>query len=192
MKRVDLNKLTDEEIVRLILDNKDPEYFEVIYNRYAQKVYNKSLGFVKSKVKAEDVAHDVFLKVFLKLGSFNFSARFSTWLFAITYNYCVDYVTREKRYKLEYKDYSLEEIAEEETTYENEILNIQLDRLKVIMDILLPEEKMILLLKYQDELTIKEIEVVTNLSTSAVKMRLKRSRDKVIQIYHDKYSHNVI
>jgi len=192
MKRTELNQLTDEKLVQLILDKKDPEYFEVIYDRYAQRIYNKSLGFVKNKNKAEDITHDIFLKVFLKLGSFNFNAKFSTWLYAITYNYCVDYVNNEQKNRLEIKQYYQKKISERETTNDSDILKIQLDRLKVIMDMLLPEEQMILLVKYQDALTIKDIELVTNLSTSAVKMRLKRARDKVLQIYKDKYSHNVI
>ena len=192
MTKAEKDKYTDEEIIQLILSKKDPDYFEIIYDRYAQKVYNKSLGFVKDTVKAQDITHDIFVKVYLKLGSFHFKAKFSTWLYAVTYNFCVNYMNKEQKRKIEFETYSHEIIIEDDDNNEKEIMEIQLDRLRVIMDMLNPEERMILLLKYQDELSIGDIEIVTELSPSAIKMRLKRSRDKVLQLYLDKYSHNIL
>ena len=60
---------------------------------------------------------------------------------------------------------------------------MRVDKLKKVMDLISPEEKMILLLKYQDNLTIKEIVSVLEIGESAVKMRIKRAKDKLIEVY---------
>ena len=60
---------------------------------------------------------------------------------------------------------------------------MRVDKLKKAMDLLAPDEKMIILLKYQDHLTIKEIGTVLDIGQSAVKMRVKRAKDKLIDIY---------
>lgn len=62
---------------------------------------------------------------------------------------------------------------------------MRVDKLKKAMELISPDEKMILLLKYQDYLTIKEIVSVLGIGESAVKMRIKRSKDKLIQVYSE-------
>jgi len=59
------------------------------------------------------------------------------------------------------------------------------DKLKKALDMLDPNDKMILLLKYQDDFSIKEIMESLEISESAVKMRLKRAREKVINVYEN-------
>mgnify|MGYP000727933735 CR=1 FL=1 len=60
----------------------------------------------------------------------------------------------------------------------------QVEKLKVALELISPEEKMILLLKYQDYLSIKEIESALGIGESAVKMRIKRAKDKLITVYN--------
>lgn len=60
---------------------------------------------------------------------------------------------------------------------------MKVDKLKKAMELISPDEKMILLLKYQDYLTIKEIESVLGIGESAVKMRIKRAKDKLTSVY---------
>ena len=62
---------------------------------------------------------------------------------------------------------------------------MRVDKLKKAMELISPDEKMILLLKYQDYLTIKEIVSVLGIGESAVKMRIKRAKDKLIQVYSE-------
>jgi RNA polymerase sigma-70 factor (ECF subfamily) len=62
---------------------------------------------------------------------------------------------------------------------------MRLDKLKQALELVSPDEKMILLLKYQDNLSIKEIESVLDIGESAVKMRIKRAKDKLLTVYND-------
>ena len=61
---------------------------------------------------------------------------------------------------------------------------MKVEKLKVALELISPEEKMILLLKYQDYLSIKEIESALGIGESAVKMRIKRAKDKLITVYN--------
>ena len=77
--------------------------FEVLYDRYATMVYNKCYGFANGVDEAKDLTQDVFLRVFIKLASFKGKSKFSTWLYAFTYNHCVNYVNRNTAKKFEKK-----------------------------------------------------------------------------------------
>tara|TARA_R110002096_G_scaffold121504_3_gene263071 strand:+ start:297 stop:761 length:465 start_codon:yes stop_codon:yes gene_type:complete len=150
-------------------------------------VYNKCYGFAKNEDEAKDLTQDVFLKLFVKLASFKAKAKFSTWLYAFTYNHCVNYVTRNTAKKFEkqsvdYKD--IENLSDDYDEDDNSFLNMKIEKLKVALELISPGEKMILLLKYQDFLSIKEIESALGIGESAVKMRIKRAKDKLITVYN--------
>lgn len=183
----DNNKVSDEELVKSIVKTNDTLLFEILYDRYALMVYNKCLGFAKDSDEAKDLTQDIFLKLFVKLASFKGKSKFSTWLYAFTYNHCVNYITRNTAKKFEkqavdYKD--IENISEKKD--DNSFLQMQVDKLKVAMNLISPDEKMILLLKYQDNLSIREVSSVLDIGESAVKMRLKRAKEKLVNVYTKK------
>lgn len=183
-----LNTISDEDLVKTIVKTNDTLLFEILYDRFSQMVYNKCLGFSKDEDEAKDLTQDVFLKLFVKLASFKGKSKFSTWLYAFTYNHCVNYVTRNTQKKIQRESIDIE-IAETVEDGEFELYNfhdMKVEKLKKALELIAPEEKMILLLKYQDYLSIKEIEDVLSISESAVKMRLKRAKDKLINVYNNK------
>jgi RNA polymerase sigma-70 factor (ECF subfamily) len=185
----DINKQSDEELIEVIVNTNDTLLFEVLYDRYASLVYNKCYGFAKDADEAKDLTQDVFLKLFVKLASFKGKSKFSTWLYAFTYNHCVNYVTRNTAKKFEkqsvdYKD--IENISDDEDDASS-FIDMRVDKLKVALEMIEPDEKMILLLKYQDFLTIKEIVSVLDIGESAVKMRIKRAKDKLVNVYNENF-----
>ncbi|PWH82046.1 RNA polymerase subunit sigma-70 [Algibacter marinivivus] len=188
MKTLDnINKLSDEDLVEAIVKTNNTLLFEILYDRYAGLVYNKCYGFAKDEHEAKDLTQDVFLKLFVKLASFKGKSKFSTWLYSFTYNHCVNYVTRNTAKKFEkqsvdYKD--IENLSEDEEN-DDSFLSMKVDKLKVALELISPEEKMILLMKYQDFLTIKEIEEALGIGQSAVKMRIKRAKDKLVTVYNE-------
>jgi len=178
------DKYTDAELIQQIVANKDALLFGVLYDRYSKLVYNKCLGFAKSNKEAEDLTQDIFLMLYVKLGSFKGTSKFSTWLYSFTYNFCVNYVNRNKERKINdnsVKFDSLEEILVEVT--DNLLLQMQVDKLKKALELITPEDKTLLLLKYQDGASIKELEDVLEIKSSAIKMRLKRTKAKVVEMY---------
>ena len=186
------HKLNDEQIVRLILDNKEPAYFEIIYDRYARKIYNKCLNFVNEKMLAQDLTHDILLKVYLNLNSFSFKSKFSTWLYSVMYNFCASTHREIVKHRSEIGKYFHEEPNIHEENPDELLFQLKVDRLKTLLEQLSMEDRMILLLKYQDDFSIKDIKSVTALSESAIKMRLKRAKEKVLQLYREKYTNNIM
>jgi RNA polymerase sigma-70 factor (ECF subfamily) len=183
-----VNSWSDEELVKAIVSANDTLLFEILYDRYAKVVYNKCYGFSKSNQEAEDLTQDVFLKLFVKLGTFKGKSKFSTWLYAFTYNHCVNYVNRNNSKKIEKKSVDAENLQESYYNPEeddHDINQLRVEKLKEALEKISPEEKMILLLKYQDFLSIKELKDILDIGESAVKMRLKRAKEKLINVYND-------
>jgi RNA polymerase sigma-70 factor (ECF subfamily) len=180
------SQFTDEELVQKIVANNNSLFFGVLYDRYSKMVYNKCYGFSKSQDEAEDLTQDVFLMLFVKLASFQGRSKFSTWLYSFTYNFCVNYVNRNKQRKMSDKsipmddaEYKLTEEVPDESIYE-----LKASKLEKALNMVSPEDKSILLLKYQDGASIKELSEVLELGESAIKMRLKRAKAKLLEIYN--------
>lgn len=178
-----MKELSDEELVRLYIDKQRNEYFERLYERYCDKVYRKCLSFTKDPVRAEDYTHDVFLKVVIKLGTFREQAKFSTWLYSITYNHCTDQLRVTNQRREVYVDDGWERMDVGEDDGLAELAELEAQQVQRAMQLLAPDEQTMLMMKYQDDVSIREIADINGLTESAVKMRLKRSRDKLRKHY---------
>jgi RNA polymerase sigma factor (sigma-70 family) len=177
---MNVKKFTDEQLVALFIETQKNLYFEQLYDRYSDKVYRKCLSFVKDDAKAEDFTHDIFLKLVLNLSSYKETAKFSTWLYSITYNYCIDQTRVAKKYSEVGLDDNFDVPDDDD---DSEIAELEAQQLNKAMKQILPEEKSILMMKYQDDLSIKEISDSLDISESAVKMRLLRAKEKLRKVY---------
>lgn len=177
--------LTDEELVEQIIKTKNDFLFGVLYERFSHVVYNKCYGFTKTQAEAKDLAQDVFIKLYQKIVSFQGKSKFSTWMYSLTYNMCVDYVNKKTLNTVSSSDIELEDLSHLQIeTDDYSLFQMREDLLKRALEDIAPEDKMILLLKYQDDFTIKEIMVVLEINEGAVKMRLKRAKARIIEAYN--------
>jgi len=178
---------SDEEIVLLILNSGNQELFEILYLRYFKKVRDKCFSFLKDAKLSEEFANDILTKAYEKIPGFKGNSSFSSWLYSITYNYCIDYLRAKK--KLHYPDWnSNNEIPEIIDESETDFEEASYENLLTIFELIHPEEKVLLLMKYQDNLPIKQIAKTLRISEDAVKMRLKRARSRVIYMYNQKFN----
>lgn len=181
--------LSDEDLVKAIVLKNDTLLFEILYDRYDKLVYNKCRGFSKHDDEAEDLTQDIFLKLFVKLKTFKGKSKFSTWLYSFTYNHCVNYVNRSTAKKIEKQSVDTDNLKDEhygsQEQDDADIQNLKVEKLKEALEKISPEEKMILLLKYQDSLSIKDLCGVLDIGESAVKMRLKRAKEKLVNVYNE-------
>ncbi|MBN1951936.1 MAG: sigma-70 family RNA polymerase sigma factor [Bacteroidales bacterium] len=178
--------LKDEQIIAKIRDENGSKYFEVLYHRYYHKVLAKCYSLVKNRKLAEELAEDIFSKVFEKLSSFKQLSSFSSWLFSITYNHCIDYLRKKK--KMHYPSWNREnEISEIVEDTEEVLEEVNYDRVLQIMELIHPEEKALLHMKYEDNLSMKQIGTALRISEDAAKMRLKRARTRVLYLYRQKF-----
>jgi len=186
MKNDQLLYLSDEEIINhMSLDNSNA-CFDILYSRYYQKVFDKCLSLVKNKSTAKELADEVFSKILEKLHTFKHLSSFSSWIYSITYNHCIDYLRARKN--MHYPNWSLEnKIPEIIDESEEPVYEINYENLQLILELIHPEEKALLLMKYMDKLSMKQISSALRISEDAAKMRLKRARTRVIYLYSQKF-----
>ncbi|WP_080240386.1 RNA polymerase sigma factor [Spirosoma rigui] len=169
--------LNDEEVIRKYLNTKPNDCFETLYNRYVGKVYNRCLSMTKDTEKAQDFTHDIFIRMFARLDRFEERSTFSTWLYSISYNYCVDQLRVSKRLTTTELDSNID--CQLPTNEDAERAEYSLQLLAQAMNSIAPQEALILRMKYQEGLDVQQIAATLSLKNSAVKMRLKRARDRV-------------
>ena len=180
-------KLTDEVLVKLIVSSKDPILFKVLYERYIFKVFNTSLSFSNNNQEAEDICQDIFLKLLDKIHTFNGTSKFSTWLYSFTYNHCVNYFHRNKVNKFEKITSNIEQMCDEVIAQSNDEELVQMKKLEKLgeaLELIPFEDKQILILKYQEFKSVKDLMDLHNAGESAIKMRLKRAKEKLLGVYN--------
>ncbi len=182
---------TDEDLVRLIKEEGRSELFGILYNRYSEKVYRKCMSFVKDSDIAQDMVQDVLLKAFSQLSKFKGNSRFSTWLYAITYNYCVEQYRKHSRYtKVDLNEtYELAEVDESE---EKARFETRKNCLKCSLEEISRDDRVILTMKYQEQSSIKELMDHLHISESAVKMRLARARKRLKAVLAESEQQTVV
>jgi RNA polymerase sigma factor (sigma-70 family) len=185
-KRPD-SQLSDEEIVAELQARMDADRFSVLYDRYTARVYQKCIGMTRDRDLSKDLVHDIFLKAFVNLGKFDHRSKFGTWLYSITYNYCLDHLRKQQRRKEDDIDEERGPSEHPDDDNESRLLGLRAERLEEVLHQLDPADRALLLMKYQEDLPITDIMQVLAVSESAVKMRLMRARERAIARYHETY-----
>lgn len=164
----------------------ETKLFEELYNRYIQRVYLKCLRFTNDRDEAADLAQEIMLKIYCRLGDFKRQSLFSTWLFSVVNNYCIDFSRKQKSLVSKNKKVHLiqDEVCEMADVEEDEQLWIlKFDILSVVLNEIPVLEKQLLLMKYSEGLSIQSIADSLGLKESVTKMRIKRAKDRAIQIF---------
>ncbi len=180
--------LSDSQLIALYLQEQDARYFSQLYRRYASKVFAKCISMLADHGMARDATQDVFIKILLNLSKFTEQSSFSTWVYSITYNYCIDLIRKKKKNILLFT----EDVGRISTETEVEIpdsviLEMETNRLEKVMGKLPIGDKAILDMKYTDDLSIKEIGQVLNKTESAIKMQIMRAKIKAQGIYEEMF-----
>jgi RNA polymerase sigma factor (sigma-70 family) len=178
--------MTDEEVVERILQG-EMHLQEVIYDRYSGKIFHKCISLIKDREAAKDCTHDIMVKILMKLADFKGRSAFSLWIHSITYNYCMDYLSKQKRLDFsDYTEYEYEHVADDGEALEMKMLqDLKLTQLEAVLEQLKPDEKLILMMYYQDNMSVKDIADTLSIGESAAKMRLKRSREHLGELIID-------
>lgn len=178
--------LSDEMIVSRILDSGQNNLFAILFERYQKKVHCKCMSLLKNEDLAEEFVEEIFSKVFENLSTFQNRSLFSSWLYAVANNYCIDYLRNKK--KLHYpnwnKENELPDIIDESS---EDIPAINYGDLSKVLDLIHPEEKALILMKYQDGLSLRVIGESLRITEDAAKMRLKRAKARILFLYKKEF-----
>ena len=171
--------LSDEALVQQIKTTADPALLGILVQRYQTTVVQACYRYVKDHDTAQDLSQEVFLRVLIKIHSFDGKAAFSTWLHTIVDNRCIDHLRKDKRAL--HQDISERIIATLADELEDESEKLTLEKLLAMMEQISGEAKLLLLLKYQEGYSVRQMQQATGLSEAVIKMRLHRAKTKLRQ-----------
>lgn len=165
----------------------DTNAFAYLINKYKDMAYTIAIKIVKSHEDAEEVAQDSFLKAFEKLNTFKGNAKFSTWLYTIVYRNSITKIRKKKVDTSGIDDYVIDNHSEGDDFPQIEAMKNE-EQQKYVKEAVnkLPEKDALLItLFYMNDNSIEEIEEITGLSQSNVKVKLFRARKKLNQTLSD-------
>lgn len=177
-------ELEDEQIIERYLEFQASVCFRILYSRYSGKIYSKAITMLKNEKQAEDAVQEIFTKIFLNLHKFGGKSKFSTWVYSVTYNFCIDYIRRSKKTKNLFSDEmdNPPDIVDDDIPDEA-LLQMEVSQLRRVLAELPEGDRTILLMKYQDDMAIKEIATIIGKRESAVKMQLKRAKERAKRLH---------
>ena len=168
----------------------EEDAFQEILGRYRGPIYNLCYRMARNPEDARDLAQEVFIKVFSLLDRFDEGYAFSSWLFRIATNHCIDHLRRNRLRFLSLdgttgpdgEEYEFQVAAD--TPEPDEVLQRKeaLERLEEVIAELPPHYKAITLLRHDQQLSYEEIAEVLQLPLGTVKARIHRARNLVQQM----------
>jgi RNA polymerase sigma factor (sigma-70 family) len=185
--------IEDQHYINLVLDG-NTNSFATLVDRYKDLVFTLALKMLNNREEAEEIAQDTFIKVYNSLNKFKGESKFSTWIYKVTYNTCLDALKKKK--KQQNVTY-IEDFSEHQTkTLENILDSIdEKERNQAIQDCLeeLPsDEAFLLTLYYFDDQSIEEIAKIMNSSISNIKVKLFRTRKKLASILKNRLEPEIL
>jgi RNA polymerase sigma-70 factor (ECF subfamily) len=167
----------------------DEAAFREIVERYQSKVFSIVHGIVRQRNDVEDIAQQVFAKVYVSLKNFDFRSSLITWIYKITVNECFDYLRKRKVRKLVYEsDLSEDEVRRVENTEPSVDRQSPADATLARRDYVLKlltrvseEERMLLMLKEVEGYSVEELAERTGMNENTIKVKLFRARQKLVK-----------
>lgn len=143
--------------------------FELLYERYFDKLVWYANGYVQHSHIAEDIVQEIFIQLIEFPGKFDHTKRFSTWIYVITGNRCKNYLRDEKQREQHLKLHRNENQFRTNKSHHQFDANVLKQQLTSVFSTLSEKEKMIYQLRFEQELSIKEIAEQLNIPEGSVK-----------------------
>lgn len=175
---MNLSRLSDEELLHRFQEYGTANFFSELVRRYEAEVLKKCYQRLRDREAAKDVSQEVFLRLLTRSGTYQAGLPFKPWLGRIIHNRCIDHLKQDKTGLHQEISHKIVDTLEEEIDTED-ITRPTVEILQELLEKVSGEEKLILLLKYEQQWSIQTIQQSLELSESAVKQRLKRSREKL-------------
>lgn len=181
-----------EQRIKQVLKG-DREAFAEVVELYKDKVFQICYRMLGNRHEAEDIAQEAFVRAYVNIHSYSLGRKFSTWLYRIATNLCIDRIRKKKPdYYLDAEVQGTEgltmysQIAAEGKSPEAEVETIELQEIvqRGIMN--LPDKyRSVIVLKYIDELSLNEISEILELPLGTVKTRIHRGREALRKQLHN-------
>ena len=173
--------MLDEQLVQQ-LQHGQREAFTTLVSKWQDRIYTFCLRQLGERELAEEATQDIFVKVFTSIQSFRMESKFSTWLYRISTNHCIN--LRSKHHRRHRKQHhSFDEMDNQLHTIDNPIDRLEtLDFEQQLQEALgqIPEEhRALLILRDIQDCSYEEIADITNLNLGTIKSRIHRGRKQL-------------
>ena len=163
----------------------DEAAYRVLLEQYQRTVFNICLRMVRNREEAEDLAQEAFMKVFSMLDRYNPSFAFSSWLFKITSNLCIDKIRKRRINTLpmdqpvqsENGEYARQYQAPDDDPERLLVKSEKMKQLSDAIDSLPPHYRVMIVLRHQEDLSYEEIAETLDVPLGTVKARIHRARE---------------
>ncbi|MEW6455323.1 MAG: sigma-70 family RNA polymerase sigma factor [Acidobacteriota bacterium] len=160
-----------KEIVEKIINGKKDEFSKIIQS-FQKKIFQIAMGFFRNREEAMDLTQEALIKIFQNLNKWKHNKSFSAWVFTITNNLCIDRYRKIKKEKIDASK------IYEKILPGNEYLDSTI-KIEKALDNLPPKEKMLISMKYFNDMKLMEISEVLNISLGTTKSILHRGIKKI-------------
>jgi RNA polymerase sigma-70 factor (ECF subfamily) len=184
--RVDHRKTDEAALVRRV-QARDEIAFREMVDRYQSKVFSIIYGILRNQNDAEDIAQQVFAKIYFSIGNFDFRSSLLTWIYKITVNECYDYLRKKKVRKLVYEsDFSEDESTgmERSEPDPSQPIDSRLAKRDLVIKLLAkvsPEDRQLMMLKEVEGHSVEELAAMTGMNENTIKVKLFRARQKLLK-----------
>jgi RNA polymerase sigma-70 factor (ECF subfamily) len=165
----------------------DPDAFRLLVERYQGKVFSIAYALVRRRPDVEDIAQQVFTKVYFGIKQFDFRSAFLTWIYKITVNECYDFLRKQRSNRMVCVSEMSEEEARQFTNRSaGEILPDRQAELVQTTALLLKkvpeEERLLLLLREVEGYSIHDLSRMFDWNENTVKVKLFRARQRLVKV----------
>ena len=183
------SRYSDEALLVKRVQERDEMAFREIVERYQAKVYSIIYGILRNRNDAEDIAQQVFAKVYFSIGNFDSRSSLLTWIYKITVNECYDYLRKKRVRKLVYEsDFSEEDTRKMENSDAvtegapgvDESL-ARRDLAVKLLEKVSEEDRRLILLKEVQGHSVEELAEMTGMNENTIKVKLFRARQKLLK-----------
>ncbi len=186
--RVDYQNTPEGALVRRAQSG-DETAFQEIVEKYQSKVFSIIHGIVRQRNDVEDIAQQVFSKVYFSIKNFDFRSSLITWIYKITVNECFDYLRKKKVRKLVYEsDLSEDEVRRVENiepagdrTPRTDQRLASKDYIVKLLAKVSEEERTLMMLKEVEGYSVEELAELTHMNENTIKVKLFRARQKLVK-----------
>ncbi len=194
-KKFSEKALKDFELIDKARENNDEKAYAELMERYRKPLYHTMLKMVKNTDDAEDLTIEAFAKAFRGLAKFKKEYTFSTWLFRIATNNCIDFIRKKKLETLSinssFKDDSGEEVAIDIRDHnldpqERAIKTQKVELMQMIVTKLPHKYQRLVELRYFKEYSYDEIAKKIEIPLGTVKAQLHRAKELLFDMIKDK------
>ncbi|WP_299334329.1 sigma-70 family RNA polymerase sigma factor [uncultured Psychroserpens sp.] len=183
----------DQILINQIIEG-DTNAFSILVDNYKDLVFTLALRMLKNREEAEEVAQDTFIKTYRSLDRFKGDSKFSTWIYRVAYNTCLDRIKKNKKHlnDVEINEFTAHQVKTMDTALDQIETKEREEAIQRCIKRLPSQDSFLLTLYYFDDLSLDDISQIVGITVNSIKVKLFRCRKKLATILKSELEPEII